>query len=120
MTKKEIFINEISELIGQEPEKVLSQEALSFWNSLKTFKEVQPFTENGKKILQFMQDNEAELNNFFKAKDIGNGLSVSSRTVSGSLRKLVTDGYVEKIGTNPIIYSLTEKGEKTKPEAEEA
>ena len=42
--------------------------------------------------------------------DIAEKMFVSSRTVSGSLRKLVTDGYVEKLGENPVIYSLTEKG----------
>ncbi len=45
-----------------------------------------------------------------KAKDIAEGLMMSSRRVSGSIRKLVTDGYVEKIGQDPVIYALTEKG----------
>jgi predicted transcriptional regulator len=35
---------------------------------------------------------------------------INSRTVSGAMRKLVTDGFVEKIGENPVIYSITEKG----------
>ena len=26
------------------------------------------------------------------------------------MRKLVTDGFVEKIGQDPVMYSLTEKG----------
>jgi Mn-dependent DtxR family transcriptional regulator len=30
--------------------------------------------------------------------------------VSGAMRKLVTDGYVEKVGESPVIYMLTEKG----------
>ena len=45
-----------------------------------------------------------------KAKDIGEGLFISSRAVSGAIRKLVTDGYVEKIGQEPVVYALTEKG----------
>ena len=44
------------------------------------------------------------------AKDIGEGLFISSRAVSGAIRKLVTDGYVEKIGQDPVVYALTEKG----------
>ena len=48
-------------------------------------------------ILKYMQEN-------------ADGLFISSRTVSGSIRKLVTDGYVEKIGQDPVIYTLTEKG----------
>jgi DNA-binding PadR family transcriptional regulator len=35
---------------------------------------------------------------------------MSSRTISGAMRKLVNDGFVEKIGKDPVIYTLTEKG----------
>ena len=35
---------------------------------------------------------------------------MSSRTVSGAMRKLVTDGFVEKIGQDPVMYTLTEQG----------
>ena len=30
--------------------------------------------------------------------------------VSGAMRKLVTDGFVEKVGQDPVIYSITENG----------
>ena len=43
-------------------------------------------------------------------RDIAEALFVSSRSVSGAMRKLVTDGFVEKIGQDPVMYSLTEKG----------
>ena len=46
----------------------------------------------------------------WKAKDIAEGLFISSRTVSGAMRKLVADGFVEKVGQDPTIYSLTENG----------
>jgi len=69
-------------------------------------------TDNGKIILQFLQ--KAERTSLWKSKDIANELGVSSRTVSGSLRKLVTDGFVEKVGINPIVYTLTEKGKNLK------
>ena len=49
-----------------------------------------------------------------KAKDIAEGLGISSRTVSGSLRKLVTDGFVDKVSTNPTIYAISEKGKNYK------
>jgi HflK protein len=68
------------------------------------------FTENGAKILQWMQDNQEQFNNIFKSKEIGEGLFISSRAASGSIRKLVTDGYVSKIGGNPSCYSLTSAG----------
>lgn len=41
---------------------------------------------------------------------IGESLGVGSRSVSGSMRKLVTDGYVEKSGSNPTVYKITNKG----------
>ena len=45
-----------------------------------------------------------------KAKDIAEAIAVSSRQVSGAMRKLVIDGYVEKIGQDPIVYAITDKG----------
>ena len=45
-----------------------------------------------------------------KAKEIAEGMFISSRAVSGAMRKLVTDGFVEKVGQDPVMYSLTEKG----------
>ena len=50
----------------------------------------------------------------FKARDIANELGVSSRGISGSLRKLVSDGFCEKIGSNPAVYTITEKGKNYK------
>ena len=50
----------------------------------------------------------------WKARDIAEGLFVSSRTVSGAIRKLVTDGFVEKVGQDPVIYSITEQGKNIK------
>ena len=112
MTKKEAFIEEITKLLQDMPENYLSSDALDFWNGLQMAGDsAKPtFTENGKLILQYMKDNKESYNNLFKAKDIGEGLGISSRTVSGGMRKLVTDGYVEKVGESPIVYSLTDKG----------
>ena len=47
-----------------------------------------------------------------KAKDIADAMEISSKTVSGAMRKLVTDGYVEKTGKNPVIYNITLKGKE--------
>ena len=75
------------------------------------------FTENGAKVLKYIQENVDAFNNMFKAKDIGEGTMMSSRGASGAMRKLVTDGYLEKIGTDPVIYALTEKGKTVDIEA---
>lgn len=112
MTKKEKFISEVIAITGDAPEKVFSADALDFWNGLQiTGDSGKPkFTENGKLVLQYMKDNKDSYNNLFKAKEIGEGLGISSRTASGAMRKLVTDGYIEKMGDTPVIYALTEAG----------
>ena len=46
----------------------------------------------------------------WKSRDIAEGLFIASRAVSGAMRKLVTDGYVEKVGQDPVVYTLTELG----------
>lgn len=114
-TKKENFIKEVEAMIsltGSTPEKLFSSDALDFWNGLQMSGDGgrPQFTENGKLVLQYIQANKENYNNLFKAKDIGEGLGISSRTVSGAMRKLVSDGYVEKLGESPVVYSLTETG----------
>lgn len=65
-------------------------------------------TKNGAKILEFLQEHcDVKL---WKSKDIAEQMGTSSRGVSGTMRKLVSDGFCEKLGQDPIVYSLTEKG----------
>lgn len=64
-------------------------------------------TKSGAAALKFLQTKPGEL---YSAKMIGESLGVGSRSVSGSMRKLVTDGYVEKSGSNPTVYKITNKG----------
>lgn len=65
------------------------------------------FTESGLSILEYLQSCDAKS---LKARDIADGMVISSRQVSGAIRKLVTDGFVDKMGSSPVIYSLTTKG----------
>lgn len=126
MTKKETFINEIKILIEQAkncsemPFEELSADAMDYFNGLQvTGDSGKPkFTENGKLVLKYMQQNKESYKNLFKAKDIGEGMGISSRTASGAMRKLVTDGYVEKIGSDPVVYALTSEGDVVNPDAE--
>ena len=109
MTKKDEFIKYVEDLIvGNHYE--MSENVRLYWEAFKgKVEEDKPlFTDNGKLILQYLQDNQSTP--MWKAKDIAEGMFVSSRTVSGAMRKLVSDGYVEKVGQDPVIYSLTEKG----------
>ena len=57
-----------------------------------------------------MQENVETKSNIFTSKEAAEALFTSGRSIAGSMRKLVSDGYVEKMGKNPVQYSLTEKG----------
>lgn len=111
MSKKDAFISQITAALGDAPEQILTGDALDYWNALIQNGDTSKpkFTENGKLVLAYMIANKETYNNLFKAKEIGEGLGISSRTASGAMRKLVTDGYVEKIGQDPVVYALTEK-----------
>ena len=109
MSKKD-FIQEIGDMIDNEDIQ-LSQAALEYFEELRNKKASSgEMTENGKKILMFIQEKHSEYNNVLKAKDIAEGLGISGRSVSGSIRKLITDGYVEKIGKDPVSYGITDLG----------
>lgn len=79
-------------------------------NMLKGGNGSKTFTENGLKIFKCMRENEQKYINVFKAKEIGELLFMTPRSVSGSMKKLIADGFVEKVGTNPVAYGLTELG----------
>lgn len=111
MTNKEVFIQTVEELFDTHATEI-PDVAWSYFEQLKATaeKEKPPFTENGAKVLIWMQENYESYNNILKAKEIGDGLFCSSRTVSGAMRKLITDGYVSKTEGTPTCYSLTELG----------
>lgn len=121
MTKKEKFVKlvelalasmEVNPVTDGGMAEVDYNDAITYFEALKQTKEKEKpaFTENGKLILGFMQENWETFGNLMKAKDIADGTFISSRSVSGSIRKLVNDGYVEKIGQDPINYALTDAG----------
>jgi DNA-binding MarR family transcriptional regulator len=112
MSKKQAFINFVEEMMNElniGPDH-MTEEVSLYWEAFRMVEEVEKpaFTDNGKLILKFLQDNVET--SMWKSKDIAEGLFMSSRAVSGAMRKLVTDGYVEKEGKEPVIYTITEKG----------
>lgn len=119
-SKKENFIEFVKVLMNEsqyeawdDTTKEEWSDAIDYWNGLQMCGDAKPqFTENGQKVLVYMQENVDIYNNLFKAKSIGEGMEISSRTVSGAMRKLVNDGYVEKVGENPTVYSLTTAGKE--------
>lgn len=92
----------------------IPDEVNEFYNILKETKDDKDinkpaFTKNGLLILKFMQTcGMASM----KAKDIAANIELASKSVSGSMRKLVTDRYVEQFGKSPAIYALTAKGKE--------
>ena len=112
---KQEFLNFLNALIAAAPdvaEELMSESVKAYIEALSSTQNDKPeITDNGKLILNYMQKNDMPM---WKARDIAEGLFVSSRGVSGSLRKLVQDGFCEKVGENPAIYALTEKGKNYK------
>ena len=89
----------------------IPQEVNEFYQMLmtseKNFVEKPAFTETGLAVLDYLQQCNIPS---MKAKEIAEGMILPSRKVSGAMRKLCADGYVEKFGQNPVIYALTDKG----------
>ena len=127
MTDKEIFIkfieiaievaeNEIVYFKGVNEKYNLTTDeydiAIKYWNNFKNgnVKSSGAMTENGKKLLSWMQENVDTMTNLFTSKEAAEALFTSGRSIAGSMRKLVNDGYVEKTGKDPVQYSLTEAG----------
>lgn len=109
MTKKQEFINFVSDYMN-EMKADMPENVSLYWEAFcgKDDVEKPMFTDNGKLILQYLKDNVSTP--MWKARDIAEGLFISSRAVSGAMRKLVTDGFVEKVGQDPVVYAITEKG----------
>lgn len=89
----------------------MSEGAQKYYEVLKSVQEREKplFTDNGKLILNYLKEN-TSVGEAIAAKKIAEGLEVSSRTVSGAIRKLVSDEYVEKVSTDPVLYAITDKG----------
>ena len=109
MSKKQEFIKYVEMAIAAYPTP-MNEDAAVYWEAFrnKDEKSKSEFTDNGKLIMKYLQENlDTEM---WKARDIAEGLFISSRSVSGAMRKLVECGYVERLGQDPVIYSITEKG----------
>lgn len=100
------YFNEETKLY--EFKKETLEEIINNTNSISKGKD---FTENGIKIIKIMQENDEKYLGIFSAKQLGELLFISPRSISGSMRKLINDNYIEKIkGSGGTTYLLTEKG----------
>lgn len=111
MTKKQKFIETINDAFFSKIDiNELDPDVITYWNALKGDDGDKPtFTDNGKLIIKYLQTLPAGTP-MMKAKEIAEGMFISSRAVSGAMRKLVTDGFVEKVGESPVMYALTDAG----------
>ena len=106
MTKKEAFIDLVNYFFEDNDVRFENDEkfqlAKEFFEDFKNnkIKNSGAMTENGIKLLSWMQENIEKMSNIF----------TSGRSIAGSMRKLIADGYVEKTGKDPVKYSLTEAG----------
>jgi len=110
MTKQQQFLEFWNYLVTEAaPGVEVPAEVQAYIDALSNGSNVEKpaFTENGKNILIYLQSAPIAM---YKARDIAEGMGITSKAVSGAMRKLVSDEYVEKVGKDPVVYMITEKG----------
>lgn len=105
--RKNVFIETVENLFNAYPLNVPT-EALEFFEDYKRGKSSnrKEITDKGIAIILAMREN----SEWITAKALGEIMDVSGRSISGSMKKLVEDGYVEKRAGTPSAYKITEKG----------
>ncbi len=105
--RKDIFIETVEKMFEAYPMNV-PPEAIDFFEDYKKGKSSnkKEITSKGINLLVELKN----INDWITAKALGDRLEISGRSVSGTMRKLVEDGFVEKRCGNPASYRITEKG----------
>lgn len=115
MSKKTEFIEYVKNVIDEEE---MNEDARTYWlallNGEDKVSEKKKFTDNGKLILTYLQNENSDTP--MKSKDIAEQIGISSRSVAGAMKKLITDGWVEAVGDSPKLYVITEDGKNIKIE----
>ena len=107
--RKNVFIETVESLFAKYTfEDHIPQEAFDFFEDYKKGKSSarKEITEKGIAIILALRENPE----WITAKALGEIMDVSGRSVSGSMKKLVEDGYVDKRAGTPSAYKITEKG----------
>ena len=106
--RKKVFIETVERLFynAEDPLDIPTDAVLFFEDYKKSASTAKAFTEKGIAIIKEMR----EVNDWISAKSLGERMDISGRSVSGTMRKLVTDGYIEKQAGNPASYKITDKG----------
>lgn len=107
MSKKSEFIDYVSSIINVDD---MNDEAKAYWDSMINTPEKpkKMFTDNGKLILGYLQT--VKEGTSMLSKDIADRIGISSRSVAGAMKKLITDGWVEAMDSEPRTYCVTEAG----------
>jgi predicted transcriptional regulator len=115
MTKKNEFVKMVWHFMKDMQLK--EQDVYDFEEAWSYFTDIQSgdaavavkITEKGRQILVYMNTH-FNTDNKFLAKDIAEGMGINSRSVSGSMRKLVSDGLVgkEPFGNSNVYYITIE------------
>lgn len=105
--RKNVFIETVENLFSAYPMNVPT-EAIEFFEDYKRGKSSnrKEITDKGIAIILALQENPE----WITAKALGEIMDVSGRSISGSMKKLVEDGYVDKRAGTPSAYKITEKG----------
>lgn len=105
--RKDIFIETVERLF-EDNKNTIPPSALDFFEDYKKGRSggAKEITDKGITVIEAMKN----IDGWATAKAIGEVMEVSGRSVSGTMKKLVTDGFVEKQAGNPAVYKLTEKG----------
>ena len=117
--RKKIFIETVEALFTAYPLSVPT-EAYEFFEDYRKAKgeEAKLFTAKGVAVLSAMR----EIDDWITATSLGEKMDISGRSVAGTFKKLVNDGYVEKRTGTPASYRLTDLGKtcELKIEVEES
>lgn len=112
---KEDFIKFLRNLMEANPEltkKLMNENVQTYIDVLEKgeTKEKPLFSENGLVVFKFIRENTDTT--AWSSKNIAEQIGLTSRQVSGCARKLVNDGFLEKVSTDPVYYALTQKGKE--------
>ena len=115
MTNKEAFIKIVQEEIFNNADVYSENYPDIFELAEEYFKEFtgvdKPLPEKSAILLAFMQEHKDEYKNLFTSAAVATAMGTSGKSIAGSMRSLVSKGYVEKIQGTPVVYSLVECGE---------
>ena len=109
--RKIVFIETVEALFAKNDFDVfIPQEAIDFFEDYKKAKSEssQPFTEKGIVVMEAL----SKVDDWITATALGEMIGKNGRSVSGTMKKLIEDGYVEKKEGKPASYRITEFGKE--------